>query len=303
LAIAAHNAWFVCLDNLSWVSTELSDALCRLATGGGFCTRSLYTDDEEAIFHAQRPALVNSIEDVGSRSDLLDRSLVVELPRIEPSQRRAEADFWRDFEAAWPRILGALLDAVAAGLKNLPAVRQSGWAWPRMADFAAWATAAEEALGLSRGQFLKAYQLNRATANRVALESSPVVTALFGLVQPGGRWEGNTTQLHVQLSIGQDTRVKGWPKAPHVLSGMLKRLAPNLRAVGISVERIVIGSGNDKRDGWRIIRNDTSKTGASIPPQTSPPSGPSGPDFGEMARELVKRLEERGARAARGASP
>ena len=45
LAIAAGNAWVLAFDNLSGIRDQLSDALCRLATGGGFATRMLYTDD------------------------------------------------------------------------------------------------------------------------------------------------------------------------------------------------------------------------------------------------------------------
>ena len=60
--IAATNGWVVALDNLSHLSTWLSDALCRLATGGGFSTRELYTHDEEKLFDAQRPVILNGIE-------------------------------------------------------------------------------------------------------------------------------------------------------------------------------------------------------------------------------------------------
>jgi hypothetical protein len=53
--IAAKNGWLIALDNLSRVHTWLSDALCRLATGGGFATRELYANDEEVLFDAKRP--------------------------------------------------------------------------------------------------------------------------------------------------------------------------------------------------------------------------------------------------------
>jgi hypothetical protein len=49
-----------------------------------------------------------------------------------------------EFEPARPRILGALLDALAEGLRELPRVRLVRL--PRMADFALWATACETAL-------------------------------------------------------------------------------------------------------------------------------------------------------------
>jgi len=43
-----------------------------------------------------------------------------------------------------------------------------------LADFALWATAAESGLGLQPGEFLTAYRGNGDTANKTALESSPV---------------------------------------------------------------------------------------------------------------------------------
>src|SRR5437762_2284249 len=50
LTAAARNSWLVCFDNLSRLPEELADAACRLATGGGFGGRQLYSDHDEAIF-------------------------------------------------------------------------------------------------------------------------------------------------------------------------------------------------------------------------------------------------------------
>jgi hypothetical protein len=47
LSIAANNRWVLCFDNLSNISNSISDALCRIATGGGFATRTLYENDED----------------------------------------------------------------------------------------------------------------------------------------------------------------------------------------------------------------------------------------------------------------
>src|SRR5436305_515316 len=58
LMIAATSGWVVALDNLSRLPQWLSDSLCRLSTGGGFATRELYTDSDEVLFDAQRPALL-----------------------------------------------------------------------------------------------------------------------------------------------------------------------------------------------------------------------------------------------------
>src|SRR5262245_55335126 len=47
LMIAANNGYLLAFDNLSGLPLWLSDALCRLASGGSFAVRRLYTDDEE----------------------------------------------------------------------------------------------------------------------------------------------------------------------------------------------------------------------------------------------------------------
>jgi hypothetical protein len=134
LMIAASNGWIVALENLSGIPPWLSDALCRLSTGGGFGTRELYSDGEEKLFDAKRPVLLNGIVEVVTRPDLADRAVAITLPAIPEERRLPESDFWPRFYAARPRILGALLDAVATALRNLPTTRLERL--PRMADFA-----------------------------------------------------------------------------------------------------------------------------------------------------------------------
>src|SRR5438034_11429068 len=82
LMIAATNAWCIALDNLSYLPAWLSDALCRLATGGGFGTRELYSDADEVLFEAQRPVILNGIEELATRGDLLDRAIILYTPQI-----------------------------------------------------------------------------------------------------------------------------------------------------------------------------------------------------------------------------
>ena len=69
LMIAANNSYLLAFDNLfRRAPLALRCALCRLATGGSFAVRQLYTDDDEVLFQAARPLLVNGIEDVVSRA-------------------------------------------------------------------------------------------------------------------------------------------------------------------------------------------------------------------------------------------
>lgn len=133
LIAAANNSWIVCFDNLSQLPDELADAACRLATGGGSGGQELYSDHDQAVFDAIRPMVFNAIPDLGAaRPDFLDRTSIVEFSELKPEMRCDEARFWREFDGARGRILGALLDAAVAGLRNLPEVRIDHP--PRMAE-------------------------------------------------------------------------------------------------------------------------------------------------------------------------
>ena len=265
LLIAATNGWTLAFDNLSGIPDWLSDAFCRLSTGGGFATRQLYSDDEEVIFDAQRPVVLNGIDDLVWRHDLLDRSIVLNLPVIPESERKPEAEFWREFEEARPYILGALLDVVAAGLRNLPNTKLDRL--PRMADFALWVTACEEALPWPAGGFMAAYTGNRQEQIDSALENDPLAQAVKKLLdQSGGSWEGTASELLEALEEQIDERVKktkSWPGTPRALSGRLKRSATFLRQAGIEVEFVrtkharyihiyCLGDANgDGGDAWK----------------------------------------------------
>lgn len=105
LVIAARHNHVLAFDNLSTVKPALADALCRIATGGGFGTRKLHTDADEALFTATRPILLNGIPDLASRPDLADRAIILHLPVIEAGARQFEAEFWKAFDRAAPASL------------------------------------------------------------------------------------------------------------------------------------------------------------------------------------------------------
>jgi hypothetical protein len=235
LMIAAQNSWCVAFDNVWHLQPWLSDALCRLATGGGFSTRELYSDDQEKLFEARRPILLNGIENVVSRGDIMDRSLIVHLPPIPEEQRRPEKKFWRHFRRIHPRILGALLSAASCALRRLRSIKPDRL--PRMADFALWVTAAEPALGWSDGTLMRAYDLSRASANVLTLEASIIVGPLRRVCRTE-QWRGTATLLLNALERSanpSELKQRDWPKNPQVLSGQLRRIAPNLRATGLDV--------------------------------------------------------------------
>jgi hypothetical protein len=139
--IAANNAWMLAFDNLSSLTEWMSDGLASMATGSAFSTRSLYTNDDEHIFTAECPIMLNGIVDVIAKGDLAEREIALRLEPLE-ERRKEDEDLWKAFERVKPVILGGLFKAVALGLQRLPQTRIDKK--PRMADFARFASACGE---------------------------------------------------------------------------------------------------------------------------------------------------------------
>ena len=238
LFIAANNGHVLAFDNVSGLPSWISDTLCRLATGGGYAVRQLYTDQDEVLFDAARPVILNGIEDIVTRPDLADRAVFLNLEAIPEKGRRLEAELWAAFEAERPKILGILLDAVVTGLKLLPETHLERL--PRMADFALWASACETAIWPS-GTFWSAYCGNRDEAVENVIEADPVAAAVRALMLKRIEWTGTASDLLAALSeeAGEPVaKSKTWPASPRALSGRLRRMATFLRKVGIEIDHI-----------------------------------------------------------------
>lgn len=236
--VSAMNAWVLAYDNLSSIPEWLSDLLCCLSTGASHPTRTLYTETGETVMQALRPVVLTSIVDVAKRSDLIDRAVMLNLPTIAEESRRSEEEVWADFLAAHARILGAMLDAVSSAILKLPDVKAK--VLPRMADFAKWAMAAEEGLGLEEGEFMAAYSENRLDFHAQALESCPLFEPLDRFMSQKSEWTGTSSDLldEIERNATKAQREnRRWPKDPTRLSGEIQRIAPNLKMAGFEVQQ------------------------------------------------------------------
>jgi hypothetical protein len=236
LAVMARHSYILAFDNVSSLPEWLSDALCQLSTGAGLGTRKLYTDDDETVFFAKRPVILNGIAEVAVRGDLIDRCLFITLPTL--ARRTDERQLWTQFQEVQPRILGAVVKAVSEALKNRDCVTIRDL--PRMADFTLWVEAAAPAFGWKRGTFLTAYRRNRARAVMTELEASPIARALLAAMAHQPSMDVLMRDLLYRLTQhitadGEREVPSTWPRSPQALSGALRRLSPALRAQGIEV--------------------------------------------------------------------
>jgi hypothetical protein len=221
--IAARSQRILAFDNVSFLKDWLSDAICRLSTGGGYATRALYTNAEEAILDAQCPVILNGIDQVISRGDLVDRSINIEALPIIDTSRKTESQFWKEFEKEEPGILAMLFDVLSVILSNRDNVKIKNL--PRMADFAKWVTAAEPALGWNSGYFIQEYKIAREDTEGDLLDKDPLAQAVISLMTIQNIWKGPATTLQHVLSSYPDVSIK----SARGLSNALTRLAPALR--------------------------------------------------------------------------
>lgn len=287
LYITARNSHALVLNNLSGIDAWLSDALCGLALGSGFRTRELHSDSDELLIEAARPVIINGIPDLARQTDLQDRCLPITLHRLEPKDRRPERALWESFDAAHPRILGALLDLISqahahAGQVDMPEP-------PRLADFALFMAAAElgmchDAGGALRigggedwrpGDFLEAYTGAQRDVSAATTEDDCVAAALVRMAGHGPwSWEGTASQLLEDLRrFTTDPLPRDWPKAANAMTSRLRRAATALRNIGFTVEfdkardasrsRLILLSYSSVKEKDRPDRPGSSKTNES----------------------------------------
>jgi hypothetical protein len=244
--VLAHHHCLL-FDNVSHISEDTSDTLCRAITGSGFSKRKLYKNDEDLIYKFHRCVGINGINLVTIRPDLLERSLLIELERIDSKERKHEKEIYENFAKDLPSILGGVFDVLVNALKIKPQIKISSL--PRMADWALWGCAISEALGYSKEEFLSAYENNINRQAEMLLNENIVATTLFSFMEDKEEWRGTMTALLEALYTKTPTdyfavHEKYWPKGASALSRRLNELSTYLKQLGILV--VISTSGTER---------------------------------------------------------
>jgi hypothetical protein len=231
LVAALAQSHVLACDNLSAISNRMSDAFCRVATGGSLGARALYTNDEQHAVETVRPILINGIPDLVHRGDLGSRAISIRLKPIAKGSYRPESEMKANFAAAHPRLLGCILDGLASGLARFGEVDRSNL--PRMADFAAFATAAEPAFGWVPGTIAGAFARNQEEANRERAEEDELGSRLIAIAAKGPR-EIPKAELLAELRAGNDNA--RLPRTTRELTEAISRIGPDLEAAGVHIK-------------------------------------------------------------------
>lgn len=281
-AIQAAGSRVVALDNISFIGSALSDALCRAVTGDGLVRRALYTDRELSVLSFRRAIILTSIDAGALAGDLAERIVRVDLAEIKPGDRKTDADLVSAYATKRAESFGWLLEQVAAVLADLPFVRLD--ALPRMADFARVLAALDKRHGTQR---LKQYSGLASELAGEVVDGDAVGSAVVAL----GDFAGTPSELLDKLT--PEPTPKGWPKTASSLSGKLKRLTPSLRARGVDVDFERTGTTRKitiKNTGIKESEDGPSSSSRSSD-QDEPVTRPGVDDASDVANDAAEVAE------------
>lgn len=250
--------WFLPFDNVSSITQDMSDTLCRAVTGDGVQKRKLFSDNDDCIYHFQRCIAINGISIVANKPDLLDRSILVELSRISKENRKELCVIQENFKRDLPVILGGIFDVLSKAIFIEPNIDLKEL--PRMADFARWGYTIGEAIGNRGEEFINQYNTNIDRQNLEVVSADIVANMMIQFLSDKREWNGTVGQLHTELiklaeSKKLNTRGNNFPQQPNVLSRRLNNLRSNLSSVGITFETNVTSKGTN----IKIVNSDYEK--------------------------------------------
>jgi hypothetical protein len=255
-------------DNVSHMPEWISDSLCRAVTGEGHSKRELYTDDDDVIYQFRRCISINGINVAAQRPDLLSRSILIGLQSIPDERRCTEEAYYREFEAARPKLFGAMLDILTRAMALVNSIRLPRL--PRLADFCRWGCAISEVMGFDQRVFLDAFYENVGLGHEEVIGGSQVAHAIQCLMRSRELWDGTPQELYRDLNAiaereNLNTHSREWPRAANALTRRLNEITADLLAFGIHVE-----TGERTGKNRKVaVRNVTENIVTAVTPSPS----------------------------------
>lgn len=234
-AAVAHS-WFVNFAELVSLSPGAVGELSRAARGGGFSARKNFSDYDEYGFQATSPIAWWSRAPLAVfRDDLNELTFF-----IDPKQTEEPLtdEIPEGFERAVPRILGALLDGMACGLRNekIELLDVGSVLSPCLR----WAVACAEGCGIDPSKLKQAFFQNQLRTQRAITGASGMVGPLRALMsEEKAYFKGSATDLFNALKdlYSEDAEEGPFPPDQKQLSRLLLKLQKAFRSQGIFITR------------------------------------------------------------------
>ena len=183
--IRAVKSYVVSFDNMSSVTADVSDWLCNMVTGHRDTFRKMRSNFDDISMSYKRTFVATGLSlPWGLQADALDRIIEMPFSQIPETKRCSDEQLKAELDEAWPRILGAVLDHVAAVLAVLPSMPVDGYNFGRMSGYARILVAHDMAYGNGKPLCTGAWQASVAQIRTDRAEAEPVVAACSKLMSP-----------------------------------------------------------------------------------------------------------------------
>lgn len=231
LELRLANTYFVCLDNLSSINRNISDTIARAVTGGSVTKRALYHNTKEVVLNIKAMIAINGVSVVARESDLLDRSLILELNRISAKKIKSEQELWEEFEQDRPKILGCIFRILSEALYDDKPITVKEKI--RLADFHIACIKVGRVLGMTDEEVSELLWENQRKINRHSIDEDMVACCVIELMKNKKSYINSMTGLLGDLNeIATQNSIIGsvLPKTPNHLSNRLSKIRSNLQA-------------------------------------------------------------------------
>lgn len=279
ISIALSTRLLTCFDNASSVKADVADILCSAVTKGCFQTRELYTTADERLIVFKSIIVINGIDIISRRTDLMERCIMLELEPILPENRKTEKEVEEVFEDTLPEILGAIFDAVqqALAMEDVELKTLS-----RMADFEQWSVKFAIAMGYTAEEYQEALKVNKQRLIDAVSFGNPVVFAVVELMRYKDKYTCGFQEFYAKCydvlkEKATPNELSMFPKNPSALSRALGGMQENLKAFGITFISENIGPNKEAR-----LTNDGSVI----------PNAGAGEIGGKLAYEKAKKEQK-----------
>jgi len=229
LAIRLSNSYLTILDNIVKLDKDFASILAISVSNGQYCKRALFRNTEEIKLNIRSLIILTGI-DIASygKSDLLDRSILLNLNRIAPDEVKTERELDMEFQKDLPEILGCCFKLLAKALADNKSVDVPK---TRMADNFELMIKVGRALGFADEETAQILWSNQSEINHFTIADNMVATCVVALMEQRDEYIGAVTDLLRDLQdiaeehLGDKSVL---PKQPNVLSRRLNEIRSNL---------------------------------------------------------------------------
>ena len=241
LNIHLANNYLTAFDNVSYISKEVSDTLCKAITGASYPKRKLYKDTDESILKYQRKIVLNGITVNIDRTDLAERTIQYFTDKVPYNERLTSKEVRERFMKLLPDLLGQIFQTLQRAIPLYDVVKEELKGKPRMADFTIWGEAISRALGNNPNEFIRLYGESITQSSDLINENSPIISFIEEILGDQDEIKMSAFEFYSRLKIFAqnnqfDVTGHDFPKGANKLRDYFRRVKPITDHEGYDIE-------------------------------------------------------------------